>query len=142
MYSTFKLRLDVEFLQQAKLVANSWVSNKIYMQPYQMTNLAMFLIGFFGLSALLTVLYVSFRPVCVRVAYEGFRDSASAATATPEEAVDANPHVRALRKILGKVNRIGRSLADPELWAYRISLLGKSPKDLARMHLNSQTPSE
>ncbi len=107
-----------------------------------MSNLQLFLLGFGVVAVLLTILYVSFRPVCVRVAYEGFRDSAAAATATPEEAVDANPHVRALRKILGKVNRVGRSLADPEMWAYRVSLLGKSPKDLARMHLNSQTPSE
>jgi hypothetical protein len=101
-----------------------------------MTNLAMFLIGFLGLSVLLT-LYSVLRPVCVRLIYEGFEDSAAAA-ADP----DANPHVQALRKILARVNRVGRSLADPELWSYRISLLGKSPMDLARMQLKSQTPSE
>lgn len=101
-----------------------------------MTNLGMFLIGFLGLSALLTLYYV-LRPVCVRILYEGFADSAAAAVD-----VDANPHVQALRKILGRVNRVGRSLADPGLWSYRISLLGKSPMDLARMQLKSQTPSE
>ena len=98
-----------------------------------MTNLAMFLIGFVGLSVLLTLYYV-LRPVCVRIAYEGF--------ASGEDDVDKNPHVVALRKILGRVNRVGRNLADPSLWSYRIGLLGKSPMDLARMQLNSQTPSE
>ncbi len=93
----------------------------------------MFLIGFLGLSVLLT-LYSVLRPVCVRLIYEGFEDG----TASP----DANPHVQALRKILARVNRVGRSLADPELWSYRVSLLGKSPMDLARMQLKSQTPSE
>jgi hypothetical protein len=101
-----------------------------------MTNLAMFLIGFLGISVLLT-LYSVLRPVCLRLIYEGFTDSDSAA-ADP----DSNPHVLALRKILARVNRVGRSLADPELWSYRISLLGKSPMDLARMQLKSQTPSE
>jgi hypothetical protein len=70
--------------------------------------------------------------------YEGFSDGA----ALGEEDVDSNPHVVALRKILARVNRVGRNLADPSLWSYRISLLGKSPMDLARMQLNSQTPSE
>jgi hypothetical protein len=100
-----------------------------------MTNLGMFLIGFLGLSVLLT-LYSVLRPICVRILYEGFADSAAAAD--PEN----NPHVQALRKILARVNRVGRSLADPELWSYRISLLNKSPMDLARMQLKSQTPSE
>ena len=93
----------------------------------------MFLIGFLGLSVLLT-LYSVLRPVCVRILYEGFEDS----PASP----DANPHIHALRTILARVNRVGRSLADPELWSYRIGLLGKSPMDLARMQLKSQTPSE
>ncbi len=97
----------------------------------------MFLIGFLGLSVLLT-LYSVLRPVCMRIMYEGFADSAAAAVADP----DSNPHVLALRKILARVNRVGRSLADPELWSYRISLLNKSPMDLARMQLKSQTPSE
>ena len=99
----------------------------------------MFLIGFLGLSVLLTI-YSVLRPVCVRLIYEGFADSAAAAAAAADP--DNNPHVQALRKILARVNRVGRSLADPELWSYRISLLGKSPMDLARMQLKSQTPSE
>jgi len=93
-----------------------------------MTNLAMFLIGFLGLSVLLT-LYSVLRPVCVRILYEGFEN-------------EPTPQVEALRTILARVNRVGRSLADPELWSYRIGLLGKSPMDLARMQLKSQTPSE
>jgi hypothetical protein len=93
-----------------------------------MTNLAMFLIGFLGLSVLLT-LYSVLRPVCVRILYEGFENAPT-------------PQVEALRTILARVNRVGRSLADPELWSYRIGLLGKSPMDLARMQLKSQTPSE
>lgn len=103
-----------------------------------MTNLAMFLIGFFGLSVFLTLYYV-LRPVCIRILYEGFSDGAAAVAPLD---VDSNPHVVALRKILARVNRVGRNLADPSLWSYRISLLGKSPMDLARMQLNSQTPSE
>ncbi len=93
-----------------------------------MTNIAMFLIGFLGLSVLLT-LYSVLRPVCVRILYEGFENAPT-------------PQVEALRTILARVNRVGRSLADPELWSYRIGLLGKSPMDLARMQLKSQTPSE
>jgi len=93
----------------------------------------MFLIGFLGISVLLTL--YSVLPTYVRIMYEGFADSAAADP-------DSNPHVQALRKILARVNRVGRSLADPELWSYRISLLGKSPMDLARMQLKSQTPSE
>lgn len=103
-----------------------------------MTNLAMFLIGFFLLFVFLTLYYL-IRPVCVQILYEGFSDGAVLPHGSD---VVANPQVEALRKILGRVNRVGRSLADPSLWSYRISLLGKSPMDLARMQLNSQTPSE
>jgi hypothetical protein len=55
------------------------------------------------------------------------------------------PHVRQgnyVLDLLGHLKRTSRKLADPTLWNERMALLGKSPVELARAYIKSQTKQE
>ena len=53
---------------------------------------------------------------------------------TPSEAL-----VKAMKKTINVANTLGRRLLDPTMWSERMNLINKSPMDLARMHIMSNS---
>lgn len=47
--------------------------------------------------------------------------------------------MKALGNTIKAANTVGRKMLNPELWAERMKLLNKSPMDLARMHIMSNS---
>lgn len=61
------------------------------------------------------------------------------------EGFETLPHVRKgnyILDLMGRLKRSSATLSNPTLWSERLALIGKSPTDLARAYIKSQSKKE